>query len=133
VVGSEIVDIDVSDSEEPIIADAICGLASLGKNGRRDTKYLELFKVVELLNGQRTQEQTAVRHYLAHSPQMLTRPSTVRTLQRLFSGKSIDWDGHGHQRIFWTLFGQLLITADVTLCKLLTEKLAVIRSNMRRE
>lgn len=132
VIGSEIVGIEVSDSEYPIIADAICGLAALGKNGRRDTKYLELYKVVELLKGPRTVEQTAVRHYLAHSPQALTRSSTIQTLQRLFGGISINWNGHGHQRIFWTLFGELLITADVTLGKLLTEKSTVIRSKMER-
>jgi hypothetical protein len=119
VVGKEVVDIDLSSLEEQSIKDALSGLASLGKNGRRDTKYLELYKVVELLNGPRTPEQTAFRHYLAHSPSTLTRKVTVQTLHRLFGGLFIDWDGHSHQRIFWNLFGELLITADETLGLLL--------------
>jgi len=130
VVNSEVVDIELSGPEESILFDAICGLASLGKNGRRDIKYLGLYKVVELLGGPRTQEQAAVRHYLAHSPKALTRPSTVQTLQNLFGGVSIDWNRPGHQRLFWKLFGELLVTADLTLSKLLTEEIASIRPTL---
>lgn len=83
--------------------------------GQRVAKYLSLFQIYEGLQGGSDPDLSALRHALAHSPAVLNRPNTVQRLQDLFGTVNIDLENIRHRRIFWRLFGQLLIEVDTLL------------------
>lgn len=105
------------------LANAICGLAHLPKNGNWGSKYLALYKVMEGIGAPIGSDQTALRHALAHAPEVLNRRSTVERLCRLFGSVDIDLSCGTNQRTFWRLFGELLVDADIILASHLEQRL----------
>jgi hypothetical protein len=108
---------------EPTLAAAVCGLARLPKNGNWSTKYLDLFKIHEAIGVTPGPDQTALRHALAHAPEVLNRRSTVERLCNLFGAVDIDLSCGANQRTFWRLFGELLVEADIILASRLEQRL----------
>jgi hypothetical protein len=108
---------------EPKLANAVCGLARLPKNGNWGSKYLDLYKVLEGIGAPLVPDQTALRHALAHAPEVLNRRSTVERLCRLFGSVDIDLSSGTNQRTFWRLFGELLVDADIILATHLEQRL----------
>lgn len=108
---------------EPTLANAISGLARLPKNGNWATKYLDLYKILEGIGVIPEPDHAALRHALAHAPEVLTRASTVERLCRLFGSVNIDLSCGANQRTFWRLFGELLVAADLILAPRLEERL----------
>lgn len=109
--------------KEPKLANAVCGLARLPKNGNWGSKYLGLYKVLEGIGAPIGPDQTALRHALAHAPEVLNRRSTVERLCVLFGSVDIDLSYGANQRTFWRLFGELLVDADIILASYLEERL----------
>lgn len=109
--------------EDPKLANAVCGLARLPKNGNWGSKYLDLYKILEGIGAPLGPDQTALRHALAHAPEVLNRRSTVKRLCGLFGSVDIYLSCGTNQRTFWRLFGELLVLADVILAFHLEQRL----------
>lgn len=100
----------------PVLATAVMNIARLPQaGGQRAAKYLALFQIYEGLQSNPDPDLAALRHALAHSPAVLNRPSTVQRLRNLFGTVNIDLENIRHRRMFWRLFGQLLIEVDTLL------------------
>lgn len=112
--------------KEPKLANAVCGLAHLPKNGNWGSKYLDLYKVLEGIGAPVGLDQTALRHALAHAPEVLNKRSTVERLCGLFGSVDIDLSCGANQRIFWRLFGELLVDADIILSSQLEQRLHLL-------
>jgi len=108
---------------EPILANAVSGLARLPKNGNWGAKYLDLYKIHEAIGVIPEPDHTALRHALAHAPEVLTRTYTVERLYMLFGSVNIDLNHGPSQRTFWRLFGELLVGLDIILASRLEERL----------
>ncbi len=108
---------------EPELAKAISALARLPKNGNWAVKYLDLYKIHESIGVTPNPDHTALRHALAHAPEVLNRRQTIERLCRLFGSVDIDLSCGSNQRTFWRLFGELLVEADVIIASRLEQKL----------
>ena len=104
----------------PKLAAAVMDLGRLSKNGLRPAKYLALFRIYEGLKRNVELPFAAVRHALAHSPEVLNRPKTVGCLTKLFGSVRLDLNNSKHEKVFWHLFVDLLIAVDSLLGQLLT-------------
>jgi hypothetical protein len=110
--------------KEPLLGGAIADLAGLPKNGYRPAKYLDLYKILEQLGETPSLDQRVLRHALAHAPSNLTKPDTLERLQILFDTKHVDLGDPKHERVFWRLFGGLLVDVDVFLGNELEKRLS---------
>jgi hypothetical protein len=114
--GGVFVPLLIPNARFPVLASAVMNIARLPQaGGQRVAKYLALFQIYESLQSGHDPDLSALRHALAHSPAVLNRPTTVRRLQNLFGTVNIDLENIRHRRIFWRLFGQLLIEVDTLL------------------
>lgn len=120
--GSQRVKLMIPWDLEPELAKAISGLARLPKNGNWVAKYLDLYKIHESLGVTPDPDHTALRHALAHAPEVLNRRPTVERLCRLFGSVDINLNCGPNQRTFWRLFGELLVQADVIIASRLEQK-----------
>jgi hypothetical protein len=110
-------------SGNAVICDAILALGNVSKNKHRATKYLEIYQAYEGIENNRKIDLSALRHWLSHNPKLLNRPSTVHALTKLFGTMDIDLEKTQHQRVFWRLYGELLIEIDSKLSPILQHRI----------
>jgi hypothetical protein len=122
--GTRLIPLVIPLDKEPLLGNAIAHLASLPRNGYRPAKYLDLYKILEGLGATPRPDHRVLRHALAHAPRTLTRPSTLDRLHVLFGKKHVDLTDPEHERVFWRLFGELLVDVDVLLGMQLEERLS---------
>jgi len=111
----------------PKLAAAVMELGRLSSNGPRAAKYLALFRIYEGLKSGVELPFGAVRHALAHSPEVLNRPKTVACLNKLFGSVRVDLDNRKHEKAFWQVFVDLLIAVDSVLGQLLVNHASELR------
>jgi len=123
------VEVHVSCARDPRIARAILALGSLARNGHRPTKYLAVYQAYEELASTPRGDLAALRHAMAHNPGALTRRRTIEQLESLFGTTDIDLEGTRHQRVFWSLFGELLIEVDEAISGVLQDWIDELRGS----
>lgn len=113
--GESLYSMSIPLEKEPLLGGAIADLGSLPKNGYRTAKYLDLYMILERLGGTPSHDQRVLRHALAHAASSLTKPSTLERLHVLFGTRHVDLGDPKHERVFWRVFGGLLVDVDVFL------------------
>ena len=122
--GNHTIPIIISLNKASVLGNAIQALSCLPRNGYRPAKYLDLYIIFEGLGGIPRPDHRSLRNALAHDSRILTRSSTIERLDVLFGSKHVDFGNTQHERIFWRLFGELLVDVDVYLGKQLQAHLA---------
>lgn len=113
----------ISRAGNAVLCAAITALRSVSRNGHRGTKYLQIYRAYEGLGPDRKIDLASLRHWLSHNPKTLNRPSTIRALTELFGTTEIDLEKTQHQRVFWRLYGDLLIEVDSRLSSILRQRM----------
>lgn len=85
----------------------------------RTDKYMFVYRVYEVLEKNKKNEYVSIRHAIAHDSTQLTRPKTIKTIERLFGTLDIDLDKKRHGDVFYDYFIKLLVDVDKLLYKIL--------------
>ena len=117
------VSILISIKKAPKLTNAIMKIGQLPQVGKRESKYLDLYKVYEGFQKSKLPYHSALRHSLSHSTQVLNHSSTINAMKELFGSVEIDLNKYTHQKIFWELFSELLINVDLIIGSLIVDNL----------
>lgn len=108
--GARIVTVD--QNREPNVFSAILLIASVDGETVREQRYLSLYSAYESLISTRDVDAAAIRHSLAHPPDALRDPKTVRSLRQRFGGLRTDLRDYTHQKEFYRCMALIITSTD---------------------